>query len=120
MTYDADSGSDNEPASPSHEPETASVAVEGGAAAAQGAEAPAAPAAAAASTVEREDWMTKSFPKAAANADHVPLPGAKPVEKKVECTHSSVFTQFWGFVTKIQAPWYQLMQCRLMLEQHVA
>ena len=66
--------------------------MEGGAAAAQAAESPAPPAAAAASSVEREDWMTKSFPKAAANADHVPLPGAKPVEKKVECTHSSVFT----------------------------
>ncbi|KAL3152781.1 hypothetical protein ABBQ38_012367 [Trebouxia sp. C0009 RCD-2024] len=32
----------------------------------------------AASTIEREDWMTKSFPKAAASAEAVPLPGAKP------------------------------------------
>ena len=120
VTYDADSGSESEPASPSHEPHTASAAMAGRAAAAQAAESPAPPAAAAASTVEREDWMTKSFPKAAANADNVPLPGAKPVEKKVECTNSSVFTQFWEFVTNIQAPWYQLMQCRRMLESHVA
>ena len=29
--------------------------------------------------------MTKSFPKAAANADAVPLPGAKPIGEKVRC-----------------------------------
>lgn len=31
--------------------------------------------------------MTKSFPKAAAKADDVPMPGAKPDDKKV-CVHS--------------------------------
>ena len=37
--------------------------------------------------------MTKSFPKAAAQADDVPLPGAKPDDKKVcvpnACQHSA-------------------------------
>ena len=43
--------------------------------------------------MEREDWMTKSFPKAAANADAVPLPGAKPDDKKVFCRLKSLFLE---------------------------
>lgn len=81
--YCADSGSDSEPASPSHDLNLESAATEAGAAAAQAASSPSAPAAAAGPAVEREDWMTKSFPKAAASADAVPLPGAKPVDKQV-------------------------------------
>ena len=37
----------------------------------------------------REDWMTKSFPKAAANADALPLPGAKPEDQKVHLITST-------------------------------
>ncbi|DBA82401.1 TPA: hypothetical protein ACH3X2_14270 [Trebouxia sp. C0005] len=80
----SDSGSDSEPASPSHDPIWESAAAEAGAAAARAAASPSAPAVAAGPAVEREDWMTKSFPKAAANTDAVPLPGAKPVDKKAE------------------------------------
>jgi hypothetical protein len=83
--YCADSGSDSEPASPSYDPNLESAATGAGAAAALAASLPSAPAAAAEPAMEREDWMTKSFPKAAASADAVPLPGAKPVEKKVRC-----------------------------------
>ena len=36
-----------------------------------------------AKTVGREDWMTKSFPKAAASAEALPLPGAKADNTKV-------------------------------------
>ena len=36
--------------------------------------------------------MTKSFPKAAANADAVPLPGAKAVEKKVNSESQAFVT----------------------------
>ncbi|KAL0044021.1 hypothetical protein WJX82_003090 [Trebouxia sp. C0006] len=81
----SDSGSDSEPASPSYDPNVGSAAATGtGAAAAQAAALPSAPAAAAGPAVEREDWMTKSFPKAAASADAVPLPGAKPDDKKTK------------------------------------
>ncbi len=89
--YCADSGSDSEPASPSHDPNLESAATEAGAAAAQAASSPSAAAAAPAPAVEREDWMTKSFPKAAASADAVPLPGAKPVEQKVLGWLTSLF-----------------------------
>lgn len=88
--YRADSGSDSEPASPSHDPIWESAAAEAGAAAARAAASPSAPAVAAGPAVEREDWMTKSFPKAAANTDAVPLPGAKPVDKKVCCRLKSL------------------------------
>lgn len=86
--YCADSGSDSEPVSPSHDPNLESAATEAAAAAAS---LSSAPAAAAGPAVEREDWMTKSFPKAAASVDAVPLPGAKPVDKMVYCWLTSLF-----------------------------
>jgi len=93
--YCADSGSDSEPASPSHDPNLESAAAEAGAAAAHAASSPSAPAAAAGPAMEREDWMTKSFPKAAASADAVTLPGAKPVDKKVYCWLTSLFLKLF-------------------------
>lgn len=86
----AGSDSDSEPGSPLRDSPTAP-----GTAATSAATSAAAPAAVSeavppaqqdnpgARHVEREDWMTKSFPKAAAQADDVPLPGAKPDDKKV-------------------------------------
>ena len=99
--YTADSGSDSEAASPSHAPAAATEA-----AASAAASSPAD--AAAASNVQREDWMTKSFPKAAANADAVPLPGAKPVEKKV---------WFMVAIKYIYMTHFPVMHCQVIYEQ---
>ncbi|DBA83040.1 TPA: hypothetical protein ACH3X1_006813 [Trebouxia sp. C0004] len=76
--------SDGEPAGPLHEQNLETAAAEASATAAQAASSPSAPAATAGPATEREDWMTKSFPKASASADAVPLPGAKPDEKMVK------------------------------------
>lgn len=53
------------------------------AAAAPAAASAAEPDATGARNVEREDWMTKSFPQAASKADDVALPGAKVDDSKV-------------------------------------
>lgn len=106
--YCAVSGSDSEPASPSHDSHLGSAAAEAGAAAAQAASSPSAPAAAAEPAMEREDWMTKSFPKAAASADAVPLPGAKPVDKKVYCWLTSLPQTILMQPHSVRIKWLQL------------
>lgn len=82
----AGSDSDSEPGSPLHDSPSAAeaAATPATALAAVSAAAPAAQQdAPGARSVRREDWMTKSFPKAAAKADDVALLGAEPDGKKV-------------------------------------
>ena len=82
----AGSDSDSEPGSPLTNPPSATEAAATPAAtsAAVSAAAPAAQQdAPGARSVEREDWMTKSFPKVASKTDEVALPGAKADDNKV-------------------------------------